>query len=190
MIGAIFFFTSAKQFQRTRSLRMRTCDQDRAKETHRRDVRTAEGRARNGSNAAVIANAGNGRNFAVGDAKRCHAEFFRAKSGFHRVAKALPEANGYEKIAPSEASDAPLHISCAADGSLRIESERHHPVAQMPTQAGRQIDSHNERSACSTDLPGQRDDFFGLEGRLQCLQVAKIHFHAVTNAIGNSAFFF
>ena len=43
---------------------------------------------------------------------------------------------------------------------------------------------------CSFDLPAQRNDFFRIERRLQRLQVAKIHFHAMTNAIGDGAFFF
>src|SRR5260370_27586379 len=64
VIGAIFVFTSSQQFQRARGLRMRASNQNRSQQAQGSDVRSAEGRTSNGSNAAVVANAGDRRGFA------------------------------------------------------------------------------------------------------------------------------
>src|SRR5204862_3887321 len=61
VIGAIFFFTSAQQFQGARCLCMRAGDQNSSKQAQRSDIRTAKGRTRDGSDAAVIASAGDRR---------------------------------------------------------------------------------------------------------------------------------
>src|ERR1700757_334167 len=141
MIGAIFFFTSAKQFQRPRCLRMRASNQNRANQAHRSNVGTTKRGTGDRSDATGIANACDGRCFAVSDAEGRHAELFGAKSGLHRIAQTLPKTDSDEQILPTEAPDTSLHISRTANRSLGIKSECHQPVAQMPTQTGSQINS-------------------------------------------------
>src|SRR5258708_29226778 len=91
VIGAIFLFASAKQFERARGLRMRASDQNRSQQAQRSHVRSAEGGTGDGSNRAVVANAGDRRCFTVGDAKRRPTELFGAQRRCHCVAQALPE---------------------------------------------------------------------------------------------------
>src|SRR5260370_35194835 len=129
VIGAIFLFTSAKQFQRARGLRMRASNQDRSKQTQRSDIRAAKGGTGDGSNGAVVANAGDRRCFAVGDAKRRHAELLGAKRRFHRVAQTLAKADCDQQVLPRQRSYSSLDVSAAAYGCLGGKSQGHQTVS-------------------------------------------------------------
>jgi|ERR1700693_6074133 len=81
--------------------------------------------------------------------------------------------SGDKQIPPTQDPDASLHIPCAADGSIGVESKGHQPRAQMPTQRGGQVDPYDQNSTARLICLDNAKIFSGLRKNCSRLQIAK-----------------